>query len=125
MRIAALVLGIAGGVFGVLAGLFGVVFGGIGSIFDADDYAFILFGGLVAIVIGVTGIIGGALSGRNPGASAVLQFGTGVIGFFTVGWFWTIAALLLLPGSVCAYICWFRQRKQRQSRQTGEPEVTS
>jgi hypothetical protein len=106
MRTAALVLGIVGGVFGILAGLLAMLVGGIGSAFDAEGSGMVAGLGFAAIMLGVLGIIGGALANRRPGASAILQGAAGTLGFVAISLFWTIAGVLLIVGGVISAISW-------------------
>lgn len=120
MSTAALVFGIVGGVFGILAGLLAMLVGGVGSAFDADGSGSIVGLGFAAIMLGVLGIVGGALSNRSPGVSAILQCIAGLLGFIAVSLFWTLAGVLLLIGAVLALLSWRRSRSQRTNEEASE-----
>lgn len=104
MSTAALVLGIVGGVFGILAGLLAMMVGGIGSAFDAEGSGSIVGLGFAAIMLGVLGIIGGALSNRNPKVASILQGIAGFLGFIAISLFWLLAGVLLLVGALLAFL---------------------
>lgn len=104
MGTASLVLGIVGGVFGILAGLLAMMVGGIGSAFEADGSGSIAGLGFAAIMLGVLGIIGGALSHRNPGKASLLQAIAGFFGFIAISLFWVLAGVLLLAGALMAFL---------------------
>jgi hypothetical protein len=126
MRTAALVLGIVGGVFGILAGLLAMLVGGIGSAFDAEGSGMVAGLGFAAIMLGVLGIIGGALANRSPGASAILQAAAGLFGFIAVSLFWVLAGVLLLIGALMAFLGRHREAAQPGAASTSEaPESAS
>lgn len=102
MRTASLVFGIIGGVTGILAGLFALVVGGLGAAFEANDSGLVLGLGLGACLLGVCGIVGGALAPRYPIISAILQAGVGLMGFIAVSLFWVLSGILLLVGAILA-----------------------
>ena len=104
MRTAALVLGIVGGVFGIFGGLLAMLVGGIGAAFEAEGSGTVAGAGFAAIMLGVLGIIGGALANRKPKASAVLQLIAGALGFIAVSFAWILGGVLLLAGAVCAFL---------------------
>lgn len=104
MRTAALVFGITGGVFGILAGLLAMMVGGIGSAFQAEGSGSVAGLGFAAILLGVIGIVGGALSNRSPGAASVLQGIAGILGFIAISLFWILAGFLLLTGALLALL---------------------
>jgi hypothetical protein len=102
VRVASLVLGIVGGVIGVLAGLLVLLFGGIGAAFEADETGMILGSGFSAALLGVAGIVGGALAPRYPVVAAVVQALSGLLGFVAVSMFWLLSGPLLLIGALLA-----------------------
>ena len=104
MRTASLVLGITGGVFGILSGLLAMMIGGIGSAFAAEGSGSVVGLGFGAILLGVLGIIGGALSNRSPGKASLLQAIAGFLGFIAIWLFWTLAGVLLLIGALMAFL---------------------
>jgi hypothetical protein len=103
MRTASMVLGIIGGVFGIIAGLLALLLGGVGSAFDADDSGLIVGKGFRAVLIGVVGIVGGALAPRYPKVAAGLQLFSCVAGFIAVYLFWIFSGILLLIGAGLAF----------------------
>jgi hypothetical protein len=115
MQTASLVLGITGGVFGILAGLLAMMVGGIGSAFEAEGAGSIAGLGFAAILLGVLGIIGGALSHRSPGKASLLQALAGVFGFIAVSLFWVLAGVLLLVGALIAFLARNRTSGDQQS----------
>lgn len=108
MRTAALVLGIIGGVFGILAGIIAILVGGMGMAFEAQDSGLVTGLGFGAILLGVVGIVGGALANGYPKASTALQLVSGVLGFVAVSAFWLISGPLLIVGAALAF---FGRRK--------------
>ncbi len=102
MRVASLVLGLAGGAIGVLAGLLVLLFGGVGAAFEADETGMLLGSGFSAAVLGVAGIVGGALALRYPLVAAFVQSLSGLLGFIAVGMFWLLSGPLLLIGALLA-----------------------
>jgi hypothetical protein len=104
MKTASLVLGITGGVFGILSGLLAMMIGGIGSAFAAEGSGSVVWLGFAAILLGVLGIIGGALSNRSPGKASLLQAMAGFFGFIAVSLFWILAGVLLLIGALMAFL---------------------
>lgn len=121
MRTASLVLGIVGGVFGILAGLLAMTVGGIGSAFEAEGSGSIVGLGFAAIMLGVLGIIGGALSNRSPGAASLLQAVAGVLGFIAISLFWVLAGVLLLAGALFAFLG--RRSVSQQAPAANQPET--
>ena len=103
MRTASLVLGIIGGVFGIIAGLLTLTIGGVGAAFDASGAESIAGRSFVAVLVGVVGIVGGALAPRYPKAAAVLQLISCVVGLILIGLFWIFSAILLLIGAALAF----------------------
>jgi hypothetical protein len=123
MRTAALVLGITGGVFGILAGLLAMMVGGIGSAFDAEGSGSVVGLGFAAIMLGVLGIIGGAVSNRSPKAAAILQTIAGILGFIAVSLFWVLAGVLLLIGALMAFLG--RKSPSNTLQQQPQPSASS
>ena len=104
MRVASLVLGVAGGAIGILAGFFALFLGGLGAAVEADDAGLTLGLGLSAALPGVMGIVGGALAPRYPVAAAVVQALSGLLGFVAVSMFWLLSGPLLLVGALLAVL---------------------
>jgi hypothetical protein len=57
---------------------------------------------MAAIVLGIIGIIGGALVSYNRKAGGALMLVSGVLGFFTASYFWIVAGILLIVGGILA-----------------------
>jgi hypothetical protein len=58
---------------------------------------------MVTILLGIIGIIGGALVSYNYKAGGALMLIAGVLGFITASYFWIIAGLLLIAGGILAF----------------------
>lgn len=121
MRTASLVLGITGGVFGILSGLLAMMIGGIGSAFAAEGSGSVVWLGFGAILLGVLGIIGGALSNRSPGKASLLQAIAGLFGFLAISLFWILAGVMLLLGALMAFLGRKGQGTPRQDE--NEPQA--
>ncbi|MDD1758927.1 MAG: hypothetical protein LUQ22_09385 [Methanotrichaceae archaeon] len=100
-RNAELTLGIVGGLFGILVGILKTFFGGIVSIIGFGGT--VAFLGMGTILLGIIGLIGGALVSYNRKAGGALMLMAGVLGFITASYFWIIAGLLLIAGGVLAF----------------------
>ena len=98
----ALSLGIAGAILGIAAGVLAMLIGGAGLLFTTDA-AEILWLGMVAVILGITGGVGGLTAKSNPRLSTVVMGIAGIGGFFAVTIFWIIPGVLFLLG---AYIAW-------------------
>ncbi|MDD1753913.1 MAG: hypothetical protein LUQ38_12600 [Methanotrichaceae archaeon] len=55
------------------------------------------------ILLGIIGIIGGALVSYNRKAGGALMLRAGVLGFITASYFWIIAGFLLIAGGILAF----------------------
>jgi hypothetical protein len=121
MRTAALVFGITGGVFGILAGLLAMMVGGIGSAFEAEGSGSVAGLGFAAILLGVLGIVGGALSNRSPGKASLIQAIAGLFGFIAISLFWVLAGVLLLVGALLAFL----GRGSQTTEPTGQYEAAA
>jgi hypothetical protein len=86
-RTAELVLGIVGGIFGIIAGLLALFVGGFGAILDVQGAETVMGLGFGAIILGVIGVIGGAIVNRNTKLASKLLVGGGVLGFVMVSIF--------------------------------------
>ncbi|MDD1757749.1 MAG: hypothetical protein LUQ22_03350 [Methanotrichaceae archaeon] len=98
---AELALGVVGGLFGILVGILKRLFGGIVSIIGFGGT--VAFLGIWTILLRIIGIIGGALVSHNRKAGGALMLIAGVLGFITASYFWIIAGLLLIAGSLLAF----------------------
>lgn len=106
-----MILGIIGGIFGIFVGIFAVIVGGLGSLFGASNThiassgAFtVLYLGLGAVVLGVLGIVGGAIVNKNKKLAGSLMLATGLSGFITTSTFWIIPGFLLMIGGILAFL---------------------
>lgn len=104
MRTAALILGIIGGVLGIIAGIAAMMIGGIGVAFEAEDAGMIGSLGFLAILLGIAGVVGGALATRKPKAAAIIELIAGLSGFIAVSMFWIPAGLCLIVGALLAFL---------------------
>jgi hypothetical protein len=84
-RNAELALGIVGGLIGILVGIIKTLYGGIASIIGFGVLTAFL--GTTTILLGIMGIIGGALVSYNRKAGGALMLIAGVLGFFTASYF--------------------------------------
>lgn len=121
MSTASLVLGIVGGVFGILAGLLAMMVGGIGSAFEAEGSGSVVGLGFAAIMLGVLGIIGGALSNRSPGTASILQIIAAIGGFIAVSLFWVLSGVLLIAGGVMAFLA--RRKRADPGNTSTQPQT--
>jgi hypothetical protein len=71
----------------------------------------------------VLGIIGGALSNRNPKVAAILQAITGLLGFIAISLFWILAGVLLLVGALMAFLS--RNSSSSALKQGTQPGASS
>ena len=104
MRTASPVLGIIGAVFGIIAALLALTLGGIGAALEASGAGGIAARAFVAVLVGVLGIVGGALALRYPKVAAGLQLISAVVGLILIGLFWIFSAILLLLGALLAFL---------------------
>lgn len=102
-RIAEMVLGILGGIFGILGGLFAIFIGGLGAVFEATGSSEIIGLGTAAIILGVIGIVGGAVVNRNPKLAGSLMIFSGVTGFIAISAAWIIGGILLIVGGILSF----------------------
>lgn len=102
-RTAELVLGIIGGIFGILAGFFAMFVGGLGQAFGLAEAEMVTGLGFGAIILGVIGIIGGAIANKNNKAAGGLMLISGIGGFIAVSAFWIISGILLIVGGGLAF----------------------
>ena len=97
-----------------------MMIGGIGSAFAAEGSGSVVWLGFAAILLGVLGIIGGALSNRSPGKASLLQALAGFFGFIAVSLFWVLAGVLLLIGALMAFLSRDRGSSVEQDTTTTE-----
>jgi len=103
-RTAEMVLGILGGIFGILGGLFAVFIGGLGAIFEAEGSSDIIGLGFAAVILGIMGIIGGAIVNRNTKFAGGLMLFSGFGGFIAISAAWTIGGILLIVGGALSFL---------------------
>lgn len=109
-----MILGILGGISGMLSGIFAVTVGGLGGAFGMKGASDVIGLGFAAVLLGIIGIIGGAIANRNIKWSRSLMLFSGVLGFIAISAFWIIAGLLLIIGGLLAL------RKENEQKQTQE-----
>ncbi len=98
MRTAAKVLGIVGGVFGIIFGIIGMAVGGAGIALGAEGGGAVAALSVVAILLAVAGIVGGALATNHRPAAITLMLAPGIWGFICISAFWTLPGILLIIG---------------------------
>lgn len=104
MRIAALILGILGGLAGISGGAFATVVGGLGQAFQAEGASTVTGLGMVAIPIGIIGLVGGALAIARPKLAGILMLISAVIGLILVSAAYAMAFVLLTIGGIFALL---------------------
>jgi hypothetical protein len=102
MRTAALVLGIVGGVFVIIGRMVAIMIGGVAMAFEADGAGTVGGLGFVGVLLGISGIIGGALAGKNPKIAGIIEAASGILGFVAISLFWIAAGASLIAGAVLA-----------------------
>ncbi len=100
MRTAAKVLGIVGGVFGIIFGFIGMAIGGAGIALGAEGGGIITTLSVIAILLAIAGIVGGALANGHRLASIILLLVPGILGFVCISAFWTLPGILLIVGGI-------------------------
>lgn len=103
-RRAEMILGVIGGIFGVLFGMFAVMVGGIGDAFDVSEASTVSSLGLGAVILGVLGIVGGAVVNKNKKMAGGLMLACGILGFIAISMFWIIPGLLLIIGGILTFL---------------------
>jgi len=88
-----LVLGILGGIFGFLGALFAIFFGSFAGAFEVAGASDIIFYGVVAIFVSITGIVGAVIVYSGSGLmkhnvrwGSIIMIVSGVIGFNVFSW---------------------------------------
>lgn len=120
MRTTALVLGIVAGVFGIIAGLLAMTVGGIGSAVGSEGSGTVVGLGMAAIFLSVLAIVGGALAGRHPGLTAIIELVAGIGGFIAISFFWILSGPLLIVGALLAFLSWRSTRSLERRTATAE-----
>lgn len=103
-RTAEMILGILGGIFGIPGGLFAVFIGGLGTAFKATGASEIIGLGAAAVILGIIGIIGGAIVNRNTKLAGGLMLFSGVAGFIAISAAWIIGGILLIVGGALSFM---------------------
>jgi hypothetical protein len=101
-RTAEMILGVLGGIFGIFSGIFAVFVGGMGGAFGASGASTITGLGMSAIILGIIGIVGGAIVNKNINAAKYLMLFSGIVGFIAISAFWIIAGIMLIVGGILA-----------------------
>lgn len=109
MKVAALICGIIGGVIQLVIAGVGLGFGfAVASIGGDSGFA---WDSLAAVVMAITGIVGGALALVKPLPAAILMAVAAVLGFVFIGLGFIIGGILLLIGAVLAFVPWSQERR--------------
>lgn len=101
-RTGEMILGIIGGLIGIIAGILAISIGGIAGVFGVDHAPSIIGGGFGAILLGIIGIVGGAIANKNNKYAGYLMLISGIFGFIAVSAFWIISGLILIIGGALA-----------------------
>jgi hypothetical protein len=115
-----MILGVIGGIFGVLFGIFAVIIGEIAKVISGGIGGRILgvilsgFGasntpmasslGSIAVILGIFGIVGGAVVDKNKNVAGGLMLACSIIGFIALSMFWIVPGLLLLIGGLLIFL---------------------
>lgn len=95
-------LGIAGGALGIIAGLIAMIFGGAGVLlFEGGSQ--IMWLSALGVILGIAGIVGGAMTRSNPEMATFIMAITGFGGFVAISLFWILPGALLIIGAVIAW----------------------
>ena len=103
-RTAEMILGILGGIFGILGGLFAITVGGLSAAFEVTGASEVVWLGTAAVILGVIGIIGGAIVNRNTKLAGCLMLFCGVVGFIAISAAWLIGGILLIMGGALSFL---------------------
>jgi len=103
-RTAEMILGVLGGIFGILGGLFAIFIGGLGAVFETTGASEIIGLGTAAVMLGIMGIIGGAIVNRNTKLAGSLMLFSGVVGFIAISAAWIIGGILLIVGGGLSFM---------------------
>ncbi len=101
VRTAALLLGVSGGIVGIVVALFAMAASGLATSDPLGGTS--AWSGVVAGMLSVAGILGGALVDRSPRDSWVLGLGAATGGFVAVSTLWVVPGALLSLGAVLAF----------------------
>jgi RNA polymerase subunit RPABC4/transcription elongation factor Spt4 len=99
-RTGEMVLGIIGGLIGIIVGVFAISVGGLAGAFGNPDASLVVGGGFGALLLGVIGIVGGAIANKNNKYGGYLMLISGLLGFIAVSAFWLISGLMLILGGI-------------------------
>lgn len=103
-RIAETILGILGGIFGLVGSLFALTAGGLAGALGAEGASMVVGLGLLAILLSILGIVGGAISSRNSKVAGILMLVAGIGGFIAVFLAYIVAAPLLVTGGILSLV---------------------
>jgi len=87
---------------GIIASIFAISVGGIAGAFGMQDASLVVGGGFGAILLGIIGIVGGAIANKNNKYAGYLMLISGIFGFIAVSAFWIISGLMLIIGGALA-----------------------
>ncbi len=104
MKIASLILGLLGGISGLIAAILALGVGGLGATFSADGANTVVGLGLSAFFFALIAIVGGALAIAKPKVSGWMQLIACIGGLISISAFWAASFVLLLMGSIFAFI---------------------
>ncbi len=97
-RIGEAVLGVVGGLIGIFAGALVYYLATFGQ---GDALAKTM--GMVAILLGILGLIGGLAVDRYRFLGGALMLIAGVIGFFAVSAFWIVPGIIMIIGGILTF----------------------
>ena len=103
-RTAEMILGILGGVFGILGGFFAITVGGLSAAFEVTGASEVVGLGTVAVLLGIIGIISGAIVNRNTKVAGSLMLFCGVAGFIAISAAWLVGGILLIAGGALSFL---------------------
>ena len=103
-RTAEMILGILGGIFGILGGLFAITVGGLGAASEVTGASEVVGLGTAAVILGIIGIIGGAIVNRNTKLAGSLMLFCGVAGFIAISAAWLVGGILLIAGGALSFL---------------------
>ena len=109
MKVAALLCGIIGGLIQLVIAGVGLGFGLVAASIGVDSG--IAGNSLVAMIMAIVGIVGGALALAKPLPAAILMAVAAVVGLILISVGFAIGGVLLLIGAVLAFIPWYQERR--------------
>lgn len=103
MKTTALILGIIGGIFGLIGSAFAMFVGGLAESFAGDPDNIIGLS-LIALLLSVSGIVGGSIARVNPKIAGIIMLISGIGGFICISMGYIIAGPLLILGGIFALV---------------------